>query len=96
MSQRGRAGGFFDLITRVLGRDEGSRGTAKERLKLVLIHDRASLSPELLEALRADMMKVITAYMDIDSAGFKVEFERQDDAVALVANIPIVSVKRHA
>jgi cell division topological specificity factor len=85
-----------DLLSRVFARDEGSsKAVAKDRLRLVLIHDRADMAPEMLEALKNDMLRVISEYMDIDSEGFKVDFERHEDAMALVANIPIRSVKRH-
>lgn len=93
MSRGGRS--FADLLSRVFGRDEGSKAVAKDRLRLVLIHDRASMAPEMLENLKNDMLRVISEYMDIDPNGFKVDFERHDDAMALVANIPILAVKRH-
>jgi cell division topological specificity factor len=89
---RGRS--FADLFSRVFGREDSSK-IAKDRLRLVLIHDRASMAPEVLESLKNDMLRVISEYMDIDPNGFKVDFERQDDAMALVANIPILAVKRH-
>ena len=85
-----------DLLTRVFQRDEGSRAVAKDRLRLVLIHDRADMAPETLESLKSDMLRVISEYVDIDPEGFKVDFERHEDAMALVANIPIRAVKRHA
>ena len=84
-----------DYISRVFPREEGSRAVAKDRLRLVLIHDRADMAPEMMEALKNDMLRVISEYMDIDSEGFKVDFERHEDAMALVANIPIRAVKRH-
>jgi cell division topological specificity factor len=84
-----------DFISRVFAREEGSRAVAKDRLRLVLIHDRADMAPEMMEALKNDMLRVISEYMDIDSEGFKVDFERHEDAMALVANIPIRAVKRH-
>lgn len=80
---------MFDLFARVFGREDASKEVAKERLRLVLVHDRASLSPQTLENLKNDLVKVISQYLDIDDEGFKVDFSRQDDSMALVANIPI-------
>jgi len=80
---------MFDLFARVFGREDASKDVAKERLRLVLVHDRASLSPQALENLKNDLVKVISQYLDIDDQGFKVDFSRHDDAMALVANIPI-------
>ncbi len=87
---------MFDLIARVFGREDASKDVAKERLRLVLVHDRASLSPQTLENLKNDLLKVISEYMDIDDQGFRVDFSRHDDAMALVANIPIRKVKNHS
>ena len=84
------------LLQRFLGRDDSSRSVAKDRLRLVLIHDRVDMAPEILEALQKDMLKVISEYMDIDSEGFRVEVERHEAETTLVANIPIRAVKRQA
>ena len=80
---------MFDLFARVFGREDASKDVAKERLRLVLVHDRASLSPQALEDLKNDLVKVISQYLDIDDQGFRVDFSRQEDATTLVANIPI-------
>lgn len=80
---------MFDLFARVFGREDASKEVAKERLRLVLVHDRASLSPQALESLKNDLLNVISQYLDIDDQGFRVDFSRHEDAMALVANIPI-------
>lgn len=71
-----------------------SRNVAKERLQLVLIHDRADISPEVMESLRRDLIAVISTYMEIDDSNIELELEREDRSVALVANIPIRNVRR--
>ncbi len=78
------------------GATEGSKNKAKERLRLVLVHDRASLSPGLVAALKEDLIEVISKYMEIEEEGLEVNFDEGDDSVALIANIPIKSVKRRA
>ncbi|MCY0900420.1 MAG: cell division topological specificity factor MinE [Firmicutes bacterium] len=80
---------MFDLFARVFGREDASKEVAKERLRLVLVHDRSSLSPQALESLKNDLLQVISQYLDIDDQGFRVDFSRHEDAMALVANIPI-------
>ena len=72
----------------------GSKNIAKERLQIVLIHDRADISPAMLENLRRDMIEVITKYMDIDTSRIEMDFDRADRSVAFVANIPVVRIKR--
>lgn len=87
---------MFEFLTKLFGGSDASKNRAKERLRLVLVHDRASVSPGLVEALKEELIQVITKYMDIDEEGLEVNFDRSDDSVALIANIPVKSVKRNA
>ncbi|MCL6610523.1 MAG: cell division topological specificity factor MinE [Peptococcaceae bacterium] len=88
---------MLDFITRIFNRDSGaSKNIAKERLRLVLVHDRASVSPQLLQTLKEDLIKVISNYMVIDEDALEVNLENSENQVALIANIPIKSMKRHA
>lgn len=85
---------MLDFLSRIFDKDTNkSKDIAKERLRLVLIHDRASLSPELIDALRSDLIKVISKYMDIDEDALEVNFDKNESQVALVANIPVKKVK---
>ena len=86
---------MFDFITRLFGGSEGSKNKAKERLRLVLVHDRASRSPGLVEAMREELIAVISKYLEIDEEGLEVDFDESDDSVALIANIPVKRAKRH-
>ena len=89
-----------ELLARILGRDHGpgrpagSKERAKERLRLVLVHDRASVSPQLLETLKEELIGVISKYLEIDEPGPEVGLERDGESVALVASIPIRQVRR--
>ncbi len=67
---------------------------AKERLRLVLVHDRVSASPQLLEALKEDLIRVIREYIEIDEDALEVTFSNSDNTVALVANIPVLKLKK--
>jgi len=79
----------------MLGRESASsKAVAKERLRLVLVHDRASISPAMLNQLREDLIKVISNYMEIDEAALECNLCQDDREVALVANIPVVKMKR--
>ena len=85
---------MFEFISRMLGKESASSKTvAKERLRLVLVHDRASMSPAMLNSLREDLIKVISNYMEIDEAALEFNLCRDDAEVALVANIPIIKMK---
>jgi cell division topological specificity factor len=86
---------MWEFLSRLFGREnEGSKVAAKERLRLVLVHDRTTVSPCLLETLKEELLDVISKYMEIDQAGFEVNIEQGDDSMALVANIPIKEMKR--
>lgn len=82
-----------------LGRKRASKDVAKERLKLVLIHDRANVSPQFLEMVKGEIIKVIQNYMEIDESALDIQLTRtvseegKGVVPALIANIPIKSVK---
>lgn len=86
---------MLEFITRIFNRDSvASKNVAKERLRLVLVHDRANVSPQLLQDLKADLIKVISNYLEIDEEALEVTFENSENQVALIANIPVKNVKR--
>ncbi|AEG59300.1 cell division topological specificity factor MinE [Desulforamulus ruminis] len=86
---------MLDFLNRIFGRESASsKNVAKERLRLVLVHDRANVSPELLTSLKNDLIKVISNYLDIDEKSLEVTLDSNDNQVALVANIPVKRVKR--
>lgn len=74
-----------------------SKEVAKDRLKLILIHDRSDLSPELLELIKGEIMKVISSYAEIDSSEVDIRLTRTDESEgnspALIASIPIKRIK---
>jgi len=78
-----------DLINRLLGRQQASAETAKQRLQLVLAHDRSDLNPELLQQMRREIIEVVSRYVEIDIEEGDVSLETEDRVTALVANLPI-------
>ena len=85
---------LFEFIAKLFGKENGSKDVAKERLRLVLVHDRASISPQVLESLKMDLIQVISNYMVIDEANLEVNLDSSGNTVALVANIPVKGMKR--
>ncbi len=90
---------FFDLFKKKPSKS--STGTvAKDRLKLVLVHDRVDCSLELLEMLKTDIIKVIRNYMIIDEEELDICITqtRSEDNKGIVpvlyANIPIKSIRK--
>jgi cell division topological specificity factor len=83
-----------NLIDKIFGRnDKTPKAVAKDRLKLVLMHDRADIPAPTLEAIRREIFVVLSKHLDIDETLLDVNLEKADDAVALVANIPIRRVR---
>ncbi len=85
-------------IFKFFNKKDSSKSVAKERLKLVLVHDRANCSPEVLEMMKGDIMRTISEYIDIDEEGLDVHITQTEDSEgkpALVANIPIKNLRRN-
>jgi cell division topological specificity factor len=72
-----------------------SASSAKERLQLVLVHDRTDLSPGQLESLKDDLIKAISKYIEIDPEAVSIELEKDGREQRLVADIPLKSTSRH-
>lgn len=72
-----------------------SAASAKERLQLVLIHDRTDLTPVQLESLKDDLIKAISQYVEIDPGAVRIDLERDGRSQRLVADIPLRSAARH-
>ncbi|HEY3368170.1 MAG TPA: cell division topological specificity factor MinE [Symbiobacteriaceae bacterium] len=87
---------MLDLIAKVFGRESASADIARERLRLVLVHDRTNVSPQFLEALKEELIGVISRYMEIDEENIEVALQSSEHQVALVANIPVRRMKRAA
>ena len=77
---------FFD---RILGREKRSARQAKDRLKLVLIHDRIDLNPGTLETLKDEIIEVISKHVDIDPAEVRMEMAQDGRQQRLIAEIPL-------
>lgn len=84
---------MFDVLMKIFGKSEKKSGqVAKERLQVVLIHDRLSVSPEVMEKIKNEIISVLSKYMDINKSGMEISIANDDDSVALVANIPVQSM----
>ena len=86
--------GFFDYFKREMP----SGKVAKDRLQMAIFNDRLKCSPEVLEMLKTDIIKVISNYLEIDEAGLDINIstgsQRDGTDPVLTADIPIKSWKR--
>ena len=70
-----------------------SSAVAKDRLRLVLLSDHLALAPDVIEAMRRDLLEVISRYVEVDEVHSDVSFEHKDEGIAMLANIPIVAMR---
>lgn len=78
---------------------DNSKDVAKERLQLVLVHDRANISPEVMEQMKNEIIGVISKFLEIDQENSEIQLERKNNedgsvSSALTANIMVKSMKR--
>ncbi len=81
-------------LSRLFGRKRKSASQAKERLQLVLVHDRTNLTSSSLEDLKDELIEVISRHIDIDSGAVSIEMTRDGRQQRLVADIPVLGPKR--
>jgi cell division topological specificity factor len=84
---------MIEWLRRFLGAPTSS-ATAKERLRLVLMTDHLALAPDMIDNMKRDLIDVISRYVEVDRDKVEVTFEQEDRVLAMLANIPIVSVTR--
>lgn len=80
---------FFD---RLFGK-KSSANDAKERLQLVLIHDRTDLTPAELDSLKDDLIETISRHVEIDARAVQIDMQHDGRSQRLVADIPIKNAK---
>ena len=86
--------GFF----KSLNNKPTPKEVAKDRLKLILIHDRGEIAPDIIEKISEEILEVISKYIDIQVEDVEISVNRSDDeegsnTSALIANIPIKNVR---
>ena len=85
------------LNQREINRDrERTKDTARQRLQLVLMHDRLDLSPEKMEGMKREIWEVVSRYMVVDDDFLELEVRRLDELMVLVSNIEVKELDRQA
>lgn len=82
-----------DWLSKITGR-KTSAVEAKERLKLVLIHDRTDITPDVMEKLKDDLIKTISYHVLIDPSLIKISMLHEGREQRLIADIPLKQPER--
>ena len=86
---------MLKAIRRIFG-EKASGKLARQRMQVVLMHDRLDLTPDMMENLKNDILKVLSRYMEIDQQTIHVDLEQNKDYTALVSNVQVKRVYRSA
>lgn len=81
------------VVDRFRGKQQ-SASKAKERLQLVLIHDRTDLSAGQIESMRDEIIEVITRHVNIDRSAVQITVQQEGREQYLLAEIPILGASR--
>lgn len=86
---------MLGILRRIWG-DKSSGQIASKRMQFVLMHDRMDITPDMMEAVKNDIIRVLSRYMEIDNGSIKVDLEQGKDFMALISNVHVKRVYRHA
>jgi cell division topological specificity factor len=81
--------GIFDRLFASRNTASASKEDAKSRLKVLLVHDQVDLTPQTMEAMKAELLEVIARYAEVDSEHVELRLEKLPNGVSLVSSVPV-------
>ena len=75
---------------------ERTKDTARQRMRLVLMHDRLDLAPDTMENMKREIWEVVSRYMVVEDDFMEFEVRRLDELMVLVSNIQVKELDRLA
>jgi cell division topological specificity factor len=84
----------MNIIDRLFGRESRSGQQAKERLQLVLVHDRSNLSPAMMDLLKDELISTLERHLSIEREGVEMHLTQTRRETRLVADIPLKAQRK--
>ncbi len=75
---------------------EKTKDTARQRMRLVLMHDRLDLAPDSMDNMKREIWEVVSRYMVVEDDFMEFEIRRLDELMVLVSNIQVKELDRLA
>ncbi|MCB9681604.1 MAG: cell division topological specificity factor MinE [Alphaproteobacteria bacterium] len=86
-----------NLILRMLGQPTSkSSSDAKQRLKVLLVHDEIDLPPAKMEQMKVEILEVVARYVDVKEDQVTFKLNKSEGEVALVSSVPVRRVHARA
>lgn len=76
--------------------EKASAQVARQRMQVVLMHDRMDIAPDIMEAVKNDIINVLSRYMELDRKSISIDLEQGKNYVALISNVHVKRVYRHS
>ena len=73
--------------------DTNAKDVACNRLKLVLMQDRTNLTPAIMDRMRKELIELLSKYVELDRELLDLNFEHEDNQMALMLSIPVIRAK---
>jgi cell division topological specificity factor len=86
---------MLKAIRRFFG-ERASAQVARQRMQVVLMHDRMDISPDIMEALKNDIITALSRYMELDRRTIQIDLEQGKNYTALISNVHVKRVYRHS
>ena len=83
-----------EWMKQITGNKKQSASAAKERLKLVLIHDRTELTPDDLEKMKNELLELISRHVEIDAKAVRITMNQEGREQRLTADIPLLTSRK--
>ena len=85
-----------NFINRLLNVRPPTKNEAMKRLQVLLIHDQVDITPAHMEEMRAEILQVVSKYLEIDPESMEIKLDKEGGTVALVSTLPVKRVTARA